>query len=1036
MEPDRPPTLAVQIDDGGATRAEGDEVRLSAVATDADGADLSGSVEWWTSRDGPVGLGSQVDVIAELGVTTVRASVGTAGNQAEAIVEIVGTRGSVVADTDGFVVHGIGLPSGLVVERNTALETPDTSQVVRLSAVEPLGGRVFVSFRDTIRDDGRVPLPVRFDPDADEWVSDGVLIDESTIALTSFSSHTILRVEPSTLRSAADQAPWPTDAIKGAYVMVGSQYAGTGTAGLGAFFRAREYNRVYLLRHGLALPGDVLPGQPRCPGVPTTVMGVACLVHQTPLDDALRYIGLDPGRDLDDIQLELYFSMTHREAAAIRSALLSHHGRTELPEEFDVLVAMLEDAFEDVPGAWLSAALAGSSLSPDQVIVHLNLEDDHSSPNVELDEALTVAMTGLFLEQDVGGVSTSALGEWTRYTELADAGIDYVAFQAYNRGSDIASEATFHGRVDTVITNIRRADLEPVITMPYYVGDGPPVHPSKESLEHQSEWLRHYRSFHTLRGAIVYAFDAVRSDGLPESYEERSGARYPPRSPAAFGWTQVDAFSAMYGSEQPKTYILSIEPGGFAASVPVGGTASTTFRLENSGSGHLQLGIVSADVDWVSVTPASTVTLSPVQKEDVDVHLDATDLTVGVHEASVTTTFTPYGGGVPGQASFLIELQVTPGGVTVRLQPRNVTLPVNGTQSFTATVTGTTNTGVNWHASCGSISGTSNTITYTAPASADTCTVTATSAADHTARDTATVTVRDGTVTATRIVDVELDTSTPTTLDSGRWVRAAFTVETDAPDGFRVWLRPLVDGVPPHHGWGIQGSYLYSASPVVDGPVARIERGFAQAIGEHDLHVDGLWFYVVSPDHSEVLLDEVIPTSITYRSAASISEPAFTPASGAVEQGSTVGVRFDFTLERQRSVLVDLFPIASRYGDPCGWCDHVASITQTFTSTTSGRYDGGFTVLDTVTGEPTVDNLYIDIFDANLGIGDSWAIYTARRPVSFQFTNPSRPSATALTSQADAPSLPADVCLAQAGAHAGAQPDAHAGAEAPTDCDH
>lgn len=355
--------------------------------------------------------------------------------------------------------------------------------------------------------------------------------------------------------------------------------------------------------------------------------------------------------------------------------------------------------------------------------------------------------------------------------------------------------------------------------------------------------------------------------------------------------------------------------------------------------------------------------------------------------------------------------------VGVTMTPNTLTLEPLESHDFTATVTNTSDTSVTWAASCGSINGSGSTITYTAPASEGECEVTATSVADTDAHDTATVTVREGTVPGTRIVDLQLDTSTPATLDSGRWLRAEFTVETDAPDGFRVWLRPQADGAPPDHAWGIQGGYIYSPSPVVDGPVVRVQRGFAQSVGEHDLHVDGLWFYIVSPDHSEVLLDEVLPTSITYRSLASVSEPTLTPASGTVEQGTEVGVGFDFTLDRQRNVRVDLFPMAATYGDPCSWCDHVASTAQIFTGTSSGHYDGGFTVLDTVTGEPTVEYLSIDIFDTVLSISDSWAIYTARQPVSFQFTTPSSPSTT-LTTHTVAPSVPADVCVAYGGSQA------------------
>jgi hypothetical protein len=82
--------------------------------------------------------------------------------------------------------------------------------------------------------------------------------------------------------------------------------------------------------------------------------------------------------------------------------------------------------------------------------------------------------------------------------------------------------------------------------------------------------------------------------------------------------------------------------------------------------------------------------------------------------------------------------------VSVSVAPLSVTVPVNGTQSFTATVTGASDTSVTWGPSCGSISGSGNTVTYTAPATAGECDVTATSVADSSKSASASVTVDGG----------------------------------------------------------------------------------------------------------------------------------------------------------------------------------------------------------------------------------------------------------------------------------------------------
>jgi len=76
--------------------------------------------------------------------------------------------------------------------------------------------------------------------------------------------------------------------------------------------------------------------------------------------------------------------------------------------------------------------------------------------------------------------------------------------------------------------------------------------------------------------------------------------------------------------------------------------------------------------------------------------------------------------------------------VAISISPTSVTVAISGTQPFTATVTGTTNTAVKWTTNGGTISSTG---VYTAPAVAGVFTVTATSVADTTKSASATVTV-------------------------------------------------------------------------------------------------------------------------------------------------------------------------------------------------------------------------------------------------------------------------------------------------------
>ena len=81
------------------------------------------------------------------------------------------------------------------------------------------------------------------------------------------------------------------------------------------------------------------------------------------------------------------------------------------------------------------------------------------------------------------------------------------------------------------------------------------------------------------------------------------------------------------------------------------------------------------------------------------------------------------------------------GGVSVAVSPKTATLAPGGAQAFTATVTGSANTAVAWIASGGAITQGG---AYTAPAAEGIYTVRATSQADATKSDTATVTVTTG----------------------------------------------------------------------------------------------------------------------------------------------------------------------------------------------------------------------------------------------------------------------------------------------------
>jgi hypothetical protein len=86
--------------------------------------------------------------------------------------------------------------------------------------------------------------------------------------------------------------------------------------------------------------------------------------------------------------------------------------------------------------------------------------------------------------------------------------------------------------------------------------------------------------------------------------------------------------------------------------------------------------------------------------------------------------------------------------VSVSVSPSATSISAGGSQTFTASVSGTSNTGVTWQASAGTISGTGNSASYTAPTLAGTYTVSATSVADGSKSSTATVTAVTGSTTS------------------------------------------------------------------------------------------------------------------------------------------------------------------------------------------------------------------------------------------------------------------------------------------------
>ena len=158
--------------------------------------------------------------------------------------------------------------------------------------------------------------------------------------------------------------------------------------------------------------------------------------------------------------------------------------------------------------------------------------------------------------------------------------------------------------------------------------------------------------------------------------------------------------------------------------LPANPSQTLPFTLQMSAIGTFSDGSTSSlpnsALTWSSGTPATAT-------------IDTNGILTGV--AAGTSTITATDGAVSGSTTLTVSAAGT---VAVTISPTSATVALNALQQFTASVTGSSNTAVTWSASCGSII---NTGLYTAPSSATTCAVTATSVADPTKSATAPVTV-------------------------------------------------------------------------------------------------------------------------------------------------------------------------------------------------------------------------------------------------------------------------------------------------------
>jgi hypothetical protein len=190
---------------------------------------------------------------------------------------------------------------------------------------------------------------------------------------------------------------------------------------------------------------------------------------------------------------------------------------------------------------------------------------------------------------------------------------------------------------------------------------------------------------------------------------------------------------------------LSISPASLSfGDVSVGGSASQSITLASNGASPLTVSGATVSGSGFSLSGASfPQTLNPGQSTMLDIKFSPTSTVASTGQVAILTN-------AVNQSTVDVALsgQGQTGGA-VSVGPSSATVAVNGIQQFTATVTGLTNTSVNWSVSgagctgtsCGSVSTTG---LYTSPQTAPspaTITVTATSAQNAALTGSATVTI-------------------------------------------------------------------------------------------------------------------------------------------------------------------------------------------------------------------------------------------------------------------------------------------------------
>jgi Calcineurin-like phosphoesterase/Glycosyl hydrolase family 99 len=203
-------------------------------------------------------------------------------------------------------------------------------------------------------------------------------------------------------------------------------------------------------------------------------------------------------------------------------------------------------------------------------------------------------------------------------------------------------------------------------------------------------------------------------------------------------WQLITTFNewgegtAIEGAQEWNNAYLDALAGKALLSVSINPSSATMVRGSSKSFTATVAGSTNTGVNWSTTGGTITGTGNTISYK--------APTTVGIYTLTATSK-----ANVNRKATATITVKANI--IAVSISPSSATMVRGSSKSFSATVTGSTNTGVTWSTTGGTITGTGNTISYKAPTTVGTYTLTATSKANANKKATSTITVTGSTVT-------------------------------------------------------------------------------------------------------------------------------------------------------------------------------------------------------------------------------------------------------------------------------------------------